>query len=66
MSKYTPYVKTNFVFISKNYKKIFFGKRTVYVKKDKKSKITGYYVKYKNKYYRAFYGANRIWNVRIT
>ena len=65
MSSYTPYIKANFVYISKNFKKVFFGERTVYAKKDKKGKITGFYVRYKNKYYRAFYDGYRIWNVRI-
>ena len=59
MSRYTPYILGAYVYISKDFKRVFFGKRNVYAKKDKKGKTTGFYVRYKNKYYHArYYGRN--------
>ena len=52
--RYRPAGKEN-VLILKNFKRIFYGMRTVYTK-DYSGKV---YVRYKNKYYRAhYYGGN--------
>ena len=48
-SRYIPIKKAN-VYISKNFKKVFYGMRTLYAK-DATGKA---YIRYKNKYYRAY------------
>lgn len=65
MSRYTPYILGAYVYISKDFKRVFFGKRNVYAKKDKKGKTTGFYVRYKNKYYRTFLDNYGVWDVRL-
>ena len=50
MSRYIPIKKAN-VYISKNFKKVFYGLRTLY-SKDFSGKV---YIRYKNRYYRAYY-----------
>ena len=59
MSKYKP-IRKVYVYISKkNFDGLFFGKRTLY-KKDGK-----FYVRYKNKYYRALYDGHSTYDVII-
>lgn len=49
------------VYISKNFKKVFYGVRTLYTKD-----LTGrIYVRYKNKYYQAHYDGRHTYKVRI-
>ena len=50
MTRYIPIRKAN-VHISKNFKKVFYGMRTLYKRPFKE----GFYVRYKNRYYRAYY-----------
>ena len=60
MSRYTP-VKKAYVYITKNYKKVFSGMRTLYAKD-----MTGrLYVRYKNRYYKAYYDGYHNYDVRI-
>ena len=57
---YKPIGKAN-VFITKNFKRVFYGPRTLYAKD-----LTGrIYVRYKNKYYQAHYDGRHTYNVRI-
>lgn len=60
MSKYTSLRKAN-VYISKNFKKVFYGMRTLYAK-DHTGRV---YVRYKNKYYQAHYDGRYTYNVRL-
>ena len=61
---YRRFKKAN-VYISKNFKKVFYGPRTLYVE-DTLNRITGrLYVRYKNKYYRAYYDGRHTYNVRL-
>jgi hypothetical protein len=57
---YRPVKKAN-VFISKNFKKVFYGMRTLYAK-DHTGTV---YVRYSNKYYRAYYDGRNTYNVRL-
>ena len=51
------------VFIAKNFKKVFYGPRTLYVKEgDYSGRV---YVRYKNKYYRAYYDGRYTYEVNI-
>lgn len=60
MSRYTPLKKAN-VYITKNFKRVFYGMRTLYTKD-----LTGrVYIKYKNRYYQAHYDGQYTYNVRI-
>ena len=58
---YKPIRKASFVYISKNYKRVFFGERTLYRKKGSSK----YYVRYKNKYYPAHTGKYGVFDVYI-
>ena len=49
-SRYIPIKKAN-VYITKDFKKVFYGMRTLYAK-DCTGKV---YIRYKNKYYRAYW-----------
>lgn len=60
MSRYTSIKKAN-VLISKNFKRVFYGMRTLYAK-DHTGKL---YVRYQNKYYRAYYDGRYTYNVRL-
>ena len=60
MSRYKPLKKSN-VFISKNFKKVFYGMRTLYAKDATGKK----YIRYKNRYYRAYYDGHYTYNVRL-
>ena len=57
------------VFISKNFKKVFYGVRTLYVKdlrNPRRSDFSGrVYIRYKNKYYQAHFDGRHTYNVRI-
>lgn len=61
MSIYKPIRKAAYVYISKNFKKVFFGPRTLYRKKGS----SGYFVRYKNKYYPAYIDNYGVYDVRI-
>jgi hypothetical protein len=61
MSIYKPIRKAAYVYISKNFKKVFFGPRTLYRKKGS----NGYFVRYKNKYYPAYIDNYGVYDVRI-
>ena len=58
---YKPLRKAAYVYISRNFKKVFFGRRTLYTKKGS----SNYYVRYKNKYYPAYIDEYGIYDVRI-
>ena len=58
--RYRPAGKEN-VIIFKNGKRVFYGPRTVYTK-DYSGRT---YVRYKNKYYRAYYYGGRTYEVHI-
>ena len=58
---YKPIRKASFVYISKNYKRVFFGERTLYKKKGSSK----YYVRYKNNYYPAQPGKYGVFDVYI-
>ena len=60
MSKYRPLKKAN-VYISKNFKKVFYGMRTLYVK-DHTGRV---YIKYNNKYYQAYFDGYYTYHVRL-
>ena len=62
MSRYRPVKKANvYMYSSKNLKKVFYGMRTLYAK-DHTGKV---YVRYKNRYYRAYYDGRYTYNVRL-
>ena len=61
MSIYKPLRKAAYVYISRNFNKIFFGRRTLYTKEGSNE----YYVKYKNNYYPAYIDKYGIYDVRI-
>ena len=58
---YKPLRKHPYVYISKNFKKVFFGERTLYRKKGSSK----YYVRYKNKFYPAHTGKYGVFDVYI-
>ena len=61
MAKYRP-VRKAMVLITKDLKKVFYGMRALYYK-DYTGKV---YIKYKNRYYRAYYtGHYNIYQVRL-
>lgn len=57
------------VFIAKNFKRVFYGPRTLYVKDFRNARRPDFsgrvYVRYKNKYYEAFYDGRYTYNVTI-
>lgn len=60
MRRYTPLRMAN-VDISKNFKKVFYGMRTLYAK-DCTGRV---YIRYKNKYYQAYFDGRHTYNVRL-
>ena len=60
MTRYTPIRKAN-VYISNGFKKLYYGMRTLY-SKDFSGKV---YVRYKNRYYRAYFDGRYTYNVRL-
>ena len=60
MSKYRPLKKAN-VYISKNFKRVFYGRRTLYVK-DHTGRV---YINYKNRYYQAHFDGYHTYLVRL-
>ena len=58
---YKPLRKHPYVYISRNFKKVFFGRRTLYTKKGS----SNYYVRYKNKYYPAYIDEYGVYVARI-
>jgi len=58
---YKPQRKYPYVYISRNFKKVFFGQRTLYRKKGSST----YYVRYKNKYYPAYIDEYGVYVARI-
>ena len=60
MSKYRPLRKAN-VYISKNFKTVFYGMRTLYVK-DCTGRV---FIRYKNRYYQAHFDGYRTYHVRL-
>ena len=60
MTRYTPIRKAN-VLISKNFKKVYYGMRTLYTK-DFSGK---FYIRYKNRYYRAHFDGWNTYTVRL-
>ena len=56
MSRYKPYKKA-IVYILKNNKRVFYGKRTIY-SKDGTGKI---FIRYKNRYYRVYHSGRNIY-----
>jgi hypothetical protein len=59
-SRYIPIKKAN-VYISNGFKKLFYGMRTLYSKGFRK----GFYVRYKNRYYRAHFDGRYTYTVRL-
>ena len=57
------------VYISKNFKKVFYGMRTLYVKDLRNTRCHDFsgrvYVRYKNKYYQAHFDGRHTYNVRL-
>lgn len=57
------------VYITNNFKRVFYGPRTLYVKDLRSPKSRDFsgrvYVKYKNKYYQAHYDGRYTYNVRL-
>jgi len=57
------------VYISKNFKKVFYGMRTLYVKDLRNTRYSDFsgkvYVRYKNKYYQAHFDGRNTYNVRL-
>lgn len=60
MSRYKPLRKAN-VYITKGFKRLYYGMRTLYAKDSTGNK----YIRYKNRYYRAYYDGRHTYNVRI-
>ena len=58
---YKPLRKAPYVYIARNFKKLFFGRRTLYRKKGSST----YYVRYKNKYYPAYIDEYGVYVARI-
>ena len=60
MTRYIPIRKAN-VYISNGFKRLFYGMRTLY----KRPFREGFYVRYKNRYYRAYFDGRYTYNVRL-
>ena len=61
MRRYRPLRKANVHIITNDFKKVFYGMRTLYIK----GLSTQKYIRYKNRYYPAYYDGYHTYNARI-